>query len=83
MERICPICGSVMSPTRRKYCSDKCARYFGRAKYNAKERMEGPDKPVPRDAPKKLKGQSMEQVIKGMVRTGLQYGDYVSKYGIW
>lgn len=83
MERRCPVCGNLMSNTRRKFCSDRCSHYFGRAKYNAKERMVGPDMPTPRDVPKKLKGQSMEQVIEGMVRTGLQYGDYVSKYGIW
>ena len=69
-KEFCPVCGKPLPLYKQMYCSRACREEAYR------ERWKKPKK----EAVKKKKGLSWDEVIKGMAETGLSYVDYIKKY---
>lgn len=80
VEKTCEVCGKTfMGKKRTKYCSRECCVKMARRNYRQthKEVVQKP-KAAKKEAPKKIWCASWEKVLKGMEKTGLQYGYYVA-----
>lgn len=74
----CVICGKIF-PSRcgAKYCSTECKKEGDRrnAKVSAQRRKEEKNRP-------KIKSQTLAEIAKKAREAGMQYGDYVAKFGL-
>lgn len=64
----CLYCGKELPPKKSVFCSERCSRLYHESKPKAEIKP-------------KLNAASMSEILKGMEETGLQYGEYVARYG--
>lgn len=85
--RICVVCGNELTGHQRSYCSDKCrtsAKVARQMELNSveykKPKAEVKEEPKKRGRPKKKL--SLVEICKLAREEGLNYGQYVAKYGL-
>lgn len=79
--KACPVCGKTFRDNRRTYCSAECMREATRER--DRERMKSPYVEafnLKKEKKVVKKSLTWDEVIKGMKETGLQYGEYVTRY---
>lgn len=69
-KEVCPVCGAELGLYKKVYCSRKCREAAIRETWSKPKR----------EAAKKQKGLSWDEVIKGMKETGLSYAEYIKRY---
>ena len=70
----CIYCGKPIPPRRVIFCSDKCAHLYN----DVSPTTEAEEKKKEKAAKKKKKAMTWDQILKGMEKTGMQYGEYVA-----
>ena len=75
----CLCCGQPIPKGRIVFCSDKCANDWQSSVAKEQEREKKAETAEKEAKKKKAKTMTMEQVLKGMEKTGMQYGEYVAK----
>lgn len=69
--RRCPICGKQLLKRQKYFCSYEC---------RAAGTLRGLDGKEIERRRKRMKSTTWEEVLNGMKETGMQYGEYVTKY---
>lgn len=81
--RKCKICGKTLTGNQRKYCSNECKRK-GKSKYEYDYHKDQYKKPKAETKPQKKKkpALSIAEINKLARAEGLNYGQFVGKYGL-
>lgn len=76
----CLCCGQPIPKGRIVFCSDRCASEWQSSLAKQREREQKAEQAEREAKKKRSKTMTMEQVLKGMEETGMQYGEYVARY---
>lgn len=76
--RYCAVCGQRLRTGQKLFCSHDCLRtYHARKREEAREELE---RSAEKNEQKMKAYASWPEILQGMKETGLQYGEYVTKY---